>query len=91
MRRPPLILALLAFVTTTVLWTRYFIGVSVVQDYHLMYALFAFVPALLFCLCLAMLSIRRSWVAWAGGILSLPVGALWILSILLILNDYKIH
>ena len=56
-----------------------------------MYALFAFVPALLFCLCLAMLSIRRSWVAWAGGILSLPVGALWILSILLILNDYKIH
>ena len=56
-----------------------------------MYALFAFVPALLFSLCLAMLSLRRSWVAWAGGILSLPAGALWILSILLILSDYKIH
>jgi len=91
MRKLPLILALLAFATTTILWTWYFIGVKVVQDYHLMYALFAFVPALLFCLCLAMLSLRRSWVAWVGGILSVPVGAVWILSILLILSGYKIH
>lgn len=91
MRRPTLVLAFLVFATTTILWTRYFVGVSVVQDYHLMYAVFAFVPALLFCLCLAMLSIRPLWVAWAGGILSLPTGALWILSIMLILSDYKIH
>ena len=90
MRRPSLILALLAFATTTVLWIRYFIGVSVVQDYHLMYALFAFVPALFFCLCLAVLSIRRTWATWVGGILSLPAGALWILSILLILNNNNI-
>ncbi len=91
MRKPPLILASLVFSITTTLWAQYFVGLSVVRDYQLMYALFAFVPAVLLGLCLALLAIRRTWIVWVGGLLLLPTGALWVVSIMLILNDYKIH
>lgn len=56
-----------------------------------MYAFFAFAPALALCLCLSTLLVRRKWVAWVGGILLLPAGAVWILSVMLILDDFKIH
>lgn len=91
MRKLPLFLAFLAVLTTAILWSRYFAGVAHVKDYHTMYAVFAFAPAIVLALCLVVLSLRRRWAAWIGGILLLPAGAIWVISILLVLGDFKIH
>ncbi len=91
MRKTLIFLATLVLATTSVTWTQYYMGVPIAKGYHLGYAVFAFVPALLLCLCLVLLYIQRKWTRWIGGLLLLPALGLWAISVSLILSDFKIH
>lgn len=96
-RRLPLLRRLVLFIAavpipvSALLWLSYYMPIKSHQFYHLSYFGFTLLPAILLSILLLVTLSRPRWVKVISGILIIPGLLLWILSVMVVSNDFKIH
>lgn len=74
-----------------VLWLRYFLPITITQSYHVGYFGFAVIPGILLTLLLFGIRSGPLWLRISSGLLMVAGIPLWLLSIAVVANDFRIH
>ncbi len=84
-------MAAVPVLVSTFLWLNYYMPIKVHQFYHLSYFGFALIPAVLLSILLLVTRSKPRWLKVISWILAIPGLLLWLLSVMIVSNDFKIH
>ena len=73
------------------LWFRYFLPITTSQSYHAAYFGFALLPGVLLSLLLFGIRTGPRWLRIASAALTILALPLWLLSVAVVENNFKIH
>lgn len=91
MRTLHLVAAATPILISTYFWLSYYLPIKVSQFYHMSYFGFALLPAVLVSALILLAGLQRTWLRIICGILAVPGLLLWLLSVSVVANNFKIH
>jgi len=85
------IAAFIPIAINLLLWLRYYLPITVKQDYHAAYFLMAILPAIVFAAIIWVLIMKPGRPRVWAGIFSVPALLIWMVSVVLVGEEFRVH